>query len=343
MDSRPKITSNKTNREIWIDILRAFACICVLLVHSPAKYDGQIPGQPVLAPANYLFMAWGVSVFFMISGALLFNKPQNLRVFYKRRFARVLIPILIWSVIYIFFDDFFELSDKSHLTRILSIPLFEQTALLWFMYTLVGIYLVTPIISIWLSNCSKRDVEIVLGIWSLTLFLPYIKLLNPDAIAVIGANGILHNFYGFIGYALLGYYLRKYTNISIMSLRFLVIVVIAFGFPLFVFFSNLLPVDVLNDSMSISAALMSTVAFLFFKGLDYKDGLLLKAILKIAEYSFGIYLCHMLFLKPLRYWLTDFHINYMIQIPLTALFVGILSYIFVWALSKIPYSKFFFG
>lgn len=50
-------------RELWIDVLRAFACICVLLVHSPAVYDGRIPGQFVLAPFNYVFMAWGVSIF----------------------------------------------------------------------------------------------------------------------------------------------------------------------------------------------------------------------------------------------------------------------------------------
>lgn len=343
MDQKQKITNEKPKREIWIDVIRAFACICVLLVHSPAKYDGQIPGQPVLAPANYLLMAWGVSVFFMISGSLLFNKPQNLKPFYKKRFARILIPIIIWSVIYIFFDGLFVHNDKSHLQRILSIPLYEQSGLLWFMYTLVGIYLVTPIISTWLSNCSKKDVEIVLGIWGITLLLPYIKLLNPDAVAAIGANGILHHFYGFIGYALLGYYIRRYVDIRIKSWKFVLMAVLAFGFPLFVYFSKLLPVDVLNDSMSLSAALMSATAFLFFKDLDYKDGRLLRIILKIAEFSFGIYLCHMLFLLPLRYWLTQFHINYIIQIPLTALFVGTLSYIFVWVLSKIPHSKFIFG
>lgn len=343
MVSNENITREINGREVWVDVLRAFACISVLLVHSPAKYDGQIPGQFVLAPANYLFMAWGVSVFFMISGALLFNRPQTLVPFYKKRFTRVLCPIVIWSVIYIIFDDYFIPNDLSYLQRILRIPLYEQSGIMWFMYTLVGIYLVTPIISVWLSSCTKRDVEIILGIWVITLLLPYLILIDPKSIAIIGANGTLHHFYGFIGYALLGYYLRKYVNILLRSWTFGLMCVCAFGFPLFVYFSNALPIDVLNDSMSLSSALMSTVAFLFFKGIDYKDGRLLRIILKIAEFSFGIYLCHMLFLLPLRYWLTQFHINYIIQIPLTALFVGIVSYLFVWILSKIPYSKLLFG
>lgn len=331
------------NKEVWIDVLRAFACICVLLVHSPAMYDGQIPGQYILAPANYVFMAWGVSVFFMISGALLFSKAQDLTNFYKKRFSRILIPIIIWSLIYIFFDRLFIPSEKSAIHQIMMIPFTQQTALLWFMYTLVGIYLVTPIISYWLSVCSKKDVEIVLALWGITLFLPYFKLLDSDFEKVVGMNGVLHNFYGFVGYALLGYYLRKYTEIKILSWKYLIIFILAFVFPLIVFFTNILPIDVLNDSMSVSSALMSIVAFLFFKGLDYKDGRLLRIVLKIAEFSFGIYLCHMIFLKPLKYWLTQFHINYVLQIPLTALFVGSVSFLFVWGLSKLPKSNWLFG
>lgn len=330
-------------REVWIDVLRAFACICVLLVHSPAKYDGHVPGQFILAPANYLFMAWGVSVFFMISGALLFSKTYNLREFYKKRFTRILVPIVVWSLIYVFFDDLFITPEKSHLNRILMVPFTNQTGILWFMYTLVGIYLVTPIISVWLSNSTKRDVEIVLSLWGITLLLPYLKLLDPDFSEIVEMNGVLHSFYGFVGYALLGYYLRTYVNIKLMSWKYLGMVLIAFLFPIFVYITNLLPIDVLNDSMSLSSAFMSAVAFIFFKELDYRNGMFLNIILKVAEYSFGIYLCQMLFLQPLRFWLTQFHINYIFQIPLTALFVGAVSYLFVRILSQLPKSKWLFG
>ena len=333
----------KGKKEVWIDVLRAFACICVLLVHSPAKYDGHIPGQYVLAPCNYLFMAWGVSVFFMISGALLFYKAQDLKTFYKKRFSRILIPIVVWSIIYIFFDDLFYQSDKSHLHRILMIPLTQQTTLLWFMYTLVGIYLIAPVISTWLSTCSKRDVEIVLGLWGITLLLPYLKLLDPDCDKIIGTNGVLHNFYGFVGYALLGYYIRKYINIPVLSWKYLLLVIFSFGFPLFIFVTKILPIDVLNQSMSISAASMSAVAFIYFKNLNYKEGWILNIILKIAEFSFGIYLCQMLFLTPLRHSLTQYHIHYALQIPITAIVAGALSFLFVWGLSKLPRSKWLFG
>lgn len=66
------MTNNmEQKREIWLDVARAFACACVIMVHSPAKYDGLIPGQYALAPLNYISMAWGVGLFFALSGALL--------------------------------------------------------------------------------------------------------------------------------------------------------------------------------------------------------------------------------------------------------------------------------
>ncbi len=330
-------------KEVWIDVLRAFACACVLLVHSPAKYDGCIQGQYILAPANYVLMACGVSVFFMISGALLFSKPQKLIPFYKKRFSRILWPVVIWSLIYIFYNKLFVPNDKSLINQILMIPFTNQTGLLWFMYTLVGIYLVIPIISQWLNVSTKKEVQIVLGLWGVTLFLPYIKLLDSSCVDIISTNGALHSFSGFLGYALLGYYLRHYVTLSIYSIKFILLVAISFLFPLFVFFCKILPVDVLNGSMSISSVLMSTTAFLFFKDLKYKDGRFLRGVMLFAQYSFGIYLSHMLFLTPLRICLTRYHIHYAIQIPITALLVGIASFSFIWLLSHIPKSKYLLG
>lgn len=328
-------------KETWIQVLRAFACICVLFCHSPAPTDGNTPGMYMLAPFNYLFMAWGVSVFFMISGALLFAKEQKLVPFYKKRLNRILMPIIIWSIIYICVSRIYDTPDKSIMHQIFLIPFYEQEGLLWFMYSLVGIYLISPIISVWISHSERKEIEIVLGIWAVSLFIPYLSVIDQD---IKNINyGILRYFWGFVGYALLGYYIRKYVNIPIKSITFWVLVLIAFLMPLIIFFTKVLPVDVLNTSFSISSALMSVVAFLFFKNLDFRNNRLLKIILLFAEFSFGIYLCHMIFLKPFNLWISQFHMHYAIQVPISGIIIGIISFLFVWLLSKIPYSKFLFG
>lgn len=336
------ISKNLTNRIIWLDVLRAFACICVLLVHSPVKYSGQ-GGQYILAPANYLFMAWGVSVFFMISGALLFSKRQDLVPFYKKRFTRILLPTLIWSIIYLIFEACYY-NDLSILkTNLWLIPFFQQAGLLWFVYALIGIYLITPIISAWLCMTTKRDVEIILGIWGLTLLVPYLKVLDPAISKIIEVNGILNYFYGFVGYALLGYYIKEYVDIKIKSFTFVALVFTALLIPIFIYASNIFPKEILNTSQNVSSALMSVVAFVFFKDINYRNTKFLQFIFLFAEFSFGIYLCHMLIVTPLNDLLAPLKLNYIIQIPITFSITIILSFLFVRILSHIPHSKFLLG
>lgn len=336
------ISANK--RIIWIDVIRAVACFCVLCVHSPAPYVGQ-DGQYLLAPLNYIFMAWGVSVFFMISGALLFSKEQKLVPFYKKRMSKILIPIIIWTIIYLVIDKYIlnQEDSISIFEHLLLIPFYEQTSILWFMYALIGIYLISPIISTWLQKCSKRDIEIILGLWGVTLLLPYLALWNRDVYHIIEVKGILNYFFGFVGYSLWGYYLMTYVNISIKSFPFLIFTLLTFLMPILIYFIEEIPSNILNSSLSFLSVMMASVAFLFFKGINYKESNFLKFILLFAELSFGIYLCHMLFMKPIQLWIVKFHMHYALQIPLVAFISGILSFIFVWLLSKIPYNKFFIG
>ena len=88
---------------------------------------------------------------------------------------------------------------------------------------LAGLYLVMPVLSAWLERASRRDLRILLGIWGITLLLPYVKLLAPLAGYVgnygnMGLYGICDwnefgTFYyvsGFAGYLVLAYYLVKF-------------------------------------------------------------------------------------------------------------------------------------
>lgn len=331
-------------REVWLDVVRAFACACVIMVHSPAKYDGLVPGQYVLAPFNYIFMAWGVGLFFALSGALLLAQPLPLAKFYKKRFPRLVIPVLLWSVIYIVYDGWLadNLSWSGFITKLTMLPFASQAPILWFMYTLFGIYLVTPVFSAFLSGATKRDVEILLGVWGVTLLVPYLKILNPEIATTLTANGILHNFTGFLWYAVLGYYLRKYNNWKINGWKFITLVALSFGFPLFVNFGGVLPIDVLSTQMSLSSVAMTAIPFIFFKNIRLSQRWA-RGITLFSQYSFGIYLFHIVLLQPLRLFLTQYHIHYVIQIPVTALMVGLISYVVVRMISKVPYSKYLLG
>ena len=140
----------------------------------------------------------------MISGALLLDNNLQTEVFLKRRFSKIVFPTFFWTLFYLvvkFLKN--PVHSEEYITSVLSIPFSAQGhGVLWFMYTLLGLYLLTPILSCWLKSVSKRDVEFYLVLWGVTLIYPY---LEPILKINETNTGILYYFAGYVGYYLLGY------------------------------------------------------------------------------------------------------------------------------------------
>ena len=89
-------------RLVWIDVLNVFACICVVILHcSNGFFDG--PKSEYYFPTAFVHATfyWPVPVFLMISGATLMNYRERMstREYALRRWKRVGIPFLFWSVV----------------------------------------------------------------------------------------------------------------------------------------------------------------------------------------------------------------------------------------------------
>ena len=98
-----------------------------------------------------------------------------------------------------------------------------DTTPLWYLYMLIGLYLIMPLISPWLERASRRELQRVLAIWGVTLLLPYVKMLAP-ALGYMGNYGntglygvcdwnefgTFHYVSGFAGYLVLAFYLVKF-------------------------------------------------------------------------------------------------------------------------------------
>lgn len=188
-------------RDYSLDVLRVIAISLIVLMHSP------IPDSAsgfVLSGISY-FTAPGIGLFFMISGALLLGNKLSTKDFLKRRFSKVLFPTLFWTVFYMVVAYVKAPIPLDVLVRrVLSIPFSAQGhGVLWFMYTLAGLYMLTPILSRWLVFASKREVEFYLVLWGATLIYPYLK---PVLLINEGDTGLLYYFSGYGGYYVLGYY-----------------------------------------------------------------------------------------------------------------------------------------
>lgn len=297
----------------------------------------------------------------MVSGALLFPVRQPLKNFVVRRLKRILIPLLFWSLAAVGIHyGLGQLSGEEALNLIFRIPFVPVEGVYWFMYTILGLYLFAPLLSPAIEKMAHARYMLVL--WSITLCLPYLNAWLPGIWILRGDfYHSLSEFGGYMGYMVLGYYLR-HASLSWKTLFkyfYLPGALLILGIP--AFFMNGRYAHVTNEMLygylTINVAALCVIYFTLIQKIGTissssfvsRGGLPIscipckKLLGDLSQKSFGIYLVHIFmmrqFLWPLwqEYGLTS---NYAVQIPLTAMLTFALSYAFVKLLSLIPGSKY---
>jgi surface polysaccharide O-acyltransferase-like enzyme len=145
----------------------------------------------------------------MLSGALLLPVETGTGVFLRKRLLKIAIPIVLWTTLYLVARVLIK-GDAVSWKEWLSIPFSAQgNPTFWFLYTLIGLYLISPIISKWLKSASQIELEFYLVLWLISLLYPVLKI-------VLSINtsetGILYYVSGYVGYFVLGYYMRRYSE-----------------------------------------------------------------------------------------------------------------------------------
>ncbi len=332
------------NREYWIDAVRSFACLCVITTHAPIPNGSD--GQYFISPFNYYSMGGASILFFMISGALVLYKEKDTFPFLKKRVSRIALPMVIWSIICLSISFILgEIGSASiFFKKIAMIPFYPQVGTYWFIYVIFGIYLVTPILAQWLNQRSQKEIRFYLFLWGGTLLLPYLNhyLTGFDNIVFV-SRGTLYYFYGYLGFAVLGFYLRRYVNIDFSRPRNALILMIILVFPWILYAFTTIPHDIIHNRMSFNIAITGACYFLLIKGMKISDRM--KTIFyDFAQHSFGIYLVHLLIMRRIIWpLLDDYNIHYAIQIPLIVLLTALFSYLLVHLISKLPGSKYIVG
>lgn len=112
----------------------------------------------------------GVPLFVMLSGYLLLGKDYPLPDFLKRRFSRVVIPAIFWMLIYCFYGYMANGSPDSIGAALKSLVTGPVHYHLWFIYLIIGLYLVYPILRPWVRTASNQDflyffVMCAIGTW----------------------------------------------------------------------------------------------------------------------------------------------------------------------------------
>ncbi len=340
------MNSNNNNRVYYLDWIRVLACFLVCLIHAPLSNESSI-GNLWLSAYNYLASPC-IGLFFMVSGALLFPVKLELKSFIKRRVIRIALPLLFWSAItvgvYIMAGKY---SWAEGFQALILTPFRAVTGVYWFLYTILGLYLFAPIISPALQ--SEKLTRYFLLLWGMTLVLPYINAWVPDYWNLTG--NIYHplfEFSGYLGYMVLGYYLRHHLPSKRQYFSVICIPgsILAIAIPLY--FLNGRHEGVTNAMLyGYLTVNVASLCAIYFVGLAlwacrYPTGGG-RIIQDISQKSFGIYLIHILVMREWLWqaWQSHFpEAGHAIQIPAVALATFLVSYAIIKLISLIPGSKY---
>lgn len=286
------------HRDNTLDIIRLLACFMVVLMHSPLPSTNA--NGPFLVAISY-FTAPCIGLFFMVSGALLLPVKIDYFTFQRRRFSKVAIPTIVWCLIYIALQLYYSESEINVLQAVASIPFSAQgEGVLWFMYTLCGLYLLAPILSGWLDRAAKCEVEFVLLLWAVTLCYPLLRLW----FAVNDSDtGPLYYFGGYAGYFLLGYYLQRYpvSRLSWLSggVALAGVLLLAVSKHVGIEFDFYSVFWYLSIFIAALCVVLWSVVRKIARNCSMHETVTRRVSL-VANLSFGVYLVHIL---VMRYWL----------------------------------------
>lgn len=339
-----KVASIEKNnkRIIWLDFVKFIAISMMIAVHCT---DNVTPTERSEAWYNLWgsfygsFMRPAIPLFVMVTGALLLPVKENISTFYTKRLTRLVIPFIVWSVLYNLFpwitgllglsptiiNDFFAWAEPDQsfsgaLHNILMIPFnFSMLAVqMWYVYLLIGLYLYMPFFSAWVKQASVKEQKIFLTLWFISLFIPYLReYLTKDLWGTCSWNefGLLYYFAGFNGYLLLGYYIKNNDiNFSWGKLAVIGIPSFIIGYCItFLGFKSItaIPgqpaelVELFFTYCSPNVLLMTLPIFLVIKKNHFKSVTIRRFAINISTCTLGIWMSHYLFLGPC-YMLVEF-------------------------------------
>ena len=323
---------------VWTDLLRIYSTLLVILLHCCLAIDYKIDPHNWWISNLYNSLSRPcITLFVMLSGTFLLNKTDDLNTFFYKRIKKVVIPLFAWSIVYLIFFHFHEGKEITAGVLIRSVISPSISYHLWFLFMILGIYLMVPIISKLVRIASRRDLEYFLILWfAITSIKPFIgELLGLYIYLPVEAAT------GYLGCFVLGYYLKDYSTPR-MYLVYVFFVVSLCITAAGTFYLNIIKNHAnLNDLfygfLAPNVIIMSVSTYLIFRNLNFSqlNNKALKIIMAVSNLCFGIYLIHIIILIIIKDYF-DFTFIPLIKVPVVVLICFSISLILTFMIRRIP-------
>ncbi|MFB6468622.1 acyltransferase [Cytobacillus sp. Hz8] len=342
------------NRVVYADILRILATFAVMIIHvSATNYADLDPNTYEWNILNiYDSLArWCVPMFAMLSGMFFLNpkKPLNLKKLFTKNIYRVALALVVWAFVYQVYKGILKHAiDGDFFKDTIKVILQGNTHYhLWFLYMILGLYLISPILRIFMQSAKRRDIEYFLMIsFIFTSLLPTIDHFYPFHIFTpffiqFEVNLVLgYTIYFILGYYLATYDLSKWTKIGLYILGALSLIFTIYGTRMLSLDKGA-PDTFLYYYLRVNVFFVPVALFVFakdfFRNTQFSETSL-KVISILSTYSFGMYLVHDMFRTILmRFGIDNLMFNQILSVPMIAIIIFILSFLATAIVRKIPY------
>ena len=369
----------ENKRIVFVDYLRVVACFLVMVVHSSEGFyaaDASGLAGNVSMVANEANRFWvsfydgffgriSVPLFMTVSAFLLvpLRPGQTMSGFYKHRFKRILPPMILFMLLYVFLPPLWgQMSWEQAMTDFKMLPFSfpSMSGHLWFMYPLISLYLIMPVVSSWLEKASAHDERLFLSFFVLSTTVPWLtRFVTPDLWGWCFWNpyfGMLYYCSGYLGYLVLAHYIRmhlKWSNGKRIKVG-MVCFLIGGGFTAWSFWMKAVPNEIVESPMiewawefcTPNVLLATFGVFLMFTCI--KQTKCPKFITEVSRLSYGMYLMHMFFLSNISAFVINGNqaeplLPVYLAIPCTAVLSFLCCVVTTKILSFIPGHKWLIG
>ena len=304
----------KEDRVVYPDLLRIIAVFFVIAIHvtSVGIKDYSMNSTVwVFCLALNSLSRWAVPVFYMISGMFLLNPDRKFEVkeFYKKNVLRIVRCIVFWGFLYSMLDQFLygTISTKSIAIAFYGILTDGTGYHLWFLYTLLLLYIATPVLRILTEHATKEQFEYALIIWF--VFSLLVGQINALMKELFGMNQLMPfeaiTITGYAGYYLLGAYVsiyeskRKQNSWALVCLGTAAVLLLVVGNLILATHFDLKNVTSWESPLGLLSFVVAVVLFRLLQKLPTEawNAKTRNSISILGRQTFGIYLTHVFFVS----------------------------------------------
>ena len=287
-----EIKKEVKKREYAFDVLRVIAMTMVIIIHVANIYGRRFA---LISHSSYLVSLIfntaarvSVPIFLMISGTLLLDREFNKKKYFQR-IKKFIILIIFCDIVYLVweylvfgntYDKFYTLLYKPY------------RAHLWYLYTIVLLYAVQPLLRIILNKSNKAIKIVLLLLW---IGLSWASKYN-HFLAVYFVQ------FGYMGYFVLGKYLYDYIkshDLRKYNIPLIICMIIFCAIGVYLNYTYSLRYNRFYNSYFAYRTpyiMIPSLAFFTLIISNYQKDSVSKYIMKLSDLSLGVYLFHGIFL-----------------------------------------------